>query len=190
MNAMGMTPRMTPDIPSRPPTSQRPYILTRSLHALPRMAVGAVHLPHVAEVHRVLELVLGHLEHRRSRLGLAQDVVADVAVLGDGLAIRGDMLESILTPSKVVAENYRNVQVVTKDGRVIVGRVVVEGDFRSQTLRILTDPLRPTSVVEIDKRELEEFRLTETSPMPQSLVDGFQPAEILDLLAYLEQGTR
>src|SRR5205085_5253055 len=104
MNAMGMTPRMTPDIPSRPPTSQRPYILTRSLHALPRMAVGAVHLPHVAEVHRVLELVLGHLEHRRSRLGLAQDVVADVAVLGDGLAIRGDMLVVVAAEAALEVE--------------------------------------------------------------------------------------
>src|SRR4029078_8602495 len=101
-----------------------------------------------------------------------------------------DMLESILTPSKVVAENYRNVQVVAKDGRVIVGRVVVEGDFRSQVLRILTDPLRPASVVEIDKREMEDFRIVETSPMPQSLLDGFRPEEILDLLAYLEQGAK
>lgn len=103
---------------------------------------------------------------------------------------RRDMLESILSPSKVVAEHYRNVQVTTKDGRTIVGRVLIEGDFRSETLRIAHDPLRPAAVVVINKRELDEYRLSDLSPMPQGLLDGFAAADVLDLLAYLEAGPK
>lgn len=99
-----------------------------------------------------------------------------------------DILESILVPSKVVAENYRNVQVITTDGRQIVGRIVAEGDFRSEKLRIATEPMRPSVVVELSKREIEQYREVETSPMPQGLLDSFTAQEVLDLLAFLENG--
>jgi putative heme-binding domain-containing protein len=95
------------------------------------------------------------------------------------------MLDSILSPSKVVAENYRNVQILTTDGRQIVGRVAMEGDFRSEKLRLATQPLQPAVVVEISKREIDQVRETETSPMPQGLLDSFSKQEIFDLLAFL-----
>jgi len=101
---------------------------------------------------------------------------------------RRDILESILTPSKVVAENYRNIQVLATDGRVIVGRVLAEGDYRSEKLRIATDPLRPAAVVELSKREIDQVRESESSPMPQGLLDSFGQAEVLDLLAFLLAG--
>lgn len=102
---------------------------------------------------------------------------------------RRDMLESILTPAKVVAENYRNVLVRTADGRVIEGRVLAEGDYRSERVRIATEPLRPSVTVELGKREIEEYRQSDTSPMPHGLLDTFRAEEVLDLLAYLESGT-
>ena len=101
---------------------------------------------------------------------------------------RRDMLQSILTPNKVVAENYRNVQVRTTDGRTIVGRVLVAGDYRSEKLQIATEPLRPSTVIEVHKRDIEDSRLADTSPMPAGLLDAFTAEEVLDLLAYLETG--
>jgi putative heme-binding domain-containing protein len=99
---------------------------------------------------------------------------------------RRDMLQSIVTPSAAVAENYRNSEITTEDGRSIVGRVVVEGDFRSEKLLVNTDPLRPTQWVEIDKKQIAEHREATTSPMPEGLLDSFKPEEIADLLAFLE----
>jgi putative heme-binding domain-containing protein len=99
---------------------------------------------------------------------------------------RRDMLQSIVTPSAAVADIYRNSEITTADGRSIVGRVVVEGDFRSEKLLVNTDPLRPTQWVEIDKKEIEEHREATTSPMPEGLLDSFKPQEIADLLAFLE----
>ncbi len=98
---------------------------------------------------------------------------------------RKDILHSILEPSHVVAEIYRKVQVATGDGRVIVGRILIEGDYRSQKLQIATDSLKETETIEIDKSEIESVRESPISPMPSGLVDGFQANAILDLLQYL-----
>jgi putative heme-binding domain-containing protein len=120
--------------------------------------------------------------HRAGARGPA--VGPDLTYVGNRFS-RQDLLGSILTPSKVVAENYRGVNVRTNDGRVITGRVVTGGDYRSQVLRIATDPLRPSMIVEIDKKEIEAVKESDVSPMPTGLVDGFTADEVLDLLAYL-----
>jgi putative heme-binding domain-containing protein len=101
---------------------------------------------------------------------------------------RRDLLASILTPSAVVAENYRNVQVLLKDGRSLVGRTLSEGDFRSETLRLATNPLAPAEIVEIGKRGIQRTKLSESSPMPDHLLDTFDEQAVLDLLAFLEAG--
>jgi putative heme-binding domain-containing protein len=101
---------------------------------------------------------------------------------------RRDMLHSVLTPSAVVAENYRNLLVQLADGRTLTGRVLVEGDYRSETLRLATNPLKPAEIAEVNKREIAQSRLTETSPMPNGLLDTFDEQAVLDLLAYLEAG--
>jgi putative heme-binding domain-containing protein len=99
---------------------------------------------------------------------------------------RRDMLEHILAPSKVIAEQYRTVQIETRDGQVIVGRILSEGDYRSQQLRIATNPLDPRQVAEVAKSDIESHTTTNTSLMPEGLLNTLNEAEIRDLLAYLE----
>jgi putative heme-binding domain-containing protein len=101
---------------------------------------------------------------------------------------RRDLLESIVSPSLSVAENFRLETILAADGRVITGRVLSEGDYRSEKLILATDPLRPELTVEIDKKDISEHRATLTSPMPAGLLDTFSLGEIRDLLAYLEAG--
>ena len=100
---------------------------------------------------------------------------------------RRDILLSILEPSRVVDEKYRSEQVVTTDGRLIVGRIVTGGDYRSTKLRLSTDPLRPALTVEIDKNDIETHQPSLQSPMPVGLLDTLTPGEIRDLLAFLER---
>ena len=40
---------------------------------------------------------------------------------------RRDLLMSVLNPSLVVSEKYRNVQIITNDGRTITGRAIASG---------------------------------------------------------------
>lgn len=98
---------------------------------------------------------------------------------------RRDLLESMLKPSKVVAENYRGAVIATTDGETFTGRVMGGGDYRSQLIRLATKPLDFSAIVEIDKRKIESIQESKTSTMPESLLDGFTQAEILDLIAYL-----
>jgi putative heme-binding domain-containing protein len=99
---------------------------------------------------------------------------------------RRDLLMSVLNPSLVVSEKYRNVQIITNDGRTIIGRPISSGDYRSPIVRVATDPLKPTQVVEISKRDIEIHRDSMLSPMPEGLLNTLTQSEILDLLAFLE----
>jgi putative heme-binding domain-containing protein len=101
---------------------------------------------------------------------------------------RRDILESIVEPSKSIAENYRSIEIVTRDGKTHIGRPVLGGDYRSQILRLAVDPLRPFQITEIDKRTIEREQVSTVSWMPEGLLDTFSGEEIRDLLAFIEAG--
>jgi putative heme-binding domain-containing protein len=103
---------------------------------------------------------------------------------------RRDILASIVEPSKSIAENYRSLRIVTTEGQTYVGRPVLSGDYRSQTLRLAIDPQRPFQVTEIDKRTIEKEQASPVSWMPEGLLDTLSAEEIRDLLAFIEAGGR
>jgi putative heme-binding domain-containing protein len=95
-----------------------------------------------------------------------------------------DILESILLPSKVVSELYQNTILETKDGDILVGRVVEEND---QKLVLMTEPIQQTKV-EVRKSDIVSRRMSKVSPMPDGLVNSMTEGEIWDLVAYLQSG--
>ena len=101
---------------------------------------------------------------------------------------RRDLLESILDPSKVVSEKYRNVRLMMKNGDDHTGRIAYAGDYRKSKLRLHTNPLRPDQLVEVNKIDIAERRFSEVSSMPEGLLNSLTKKEILDLLAYIETG--
>ena len=101
---------------------------------------------------------------------------------------RRDLLQSIITPSKVVADKYRSLHVITTDGKTFVGQPALGGDYRSPVLRLAIDPARPFTITEISKSIIEEERPSLVSWMPEGLLNTLTKNEILDLLAYLEAG--
>lgn len=95
-----------------------------------------------------------------------------------------DLLKSMITPSEVVAEPYRNYLITKKDGTTIIGRLIRE-DFRKSTLFISSDIFKPTELIEVSKHDIESYEETSLSPMPPSLLDTLTLEEIKDLLAFL-----
>ena len=95
-----------------------------------------------------------------------------------------DILESILLPSKVVSDQYKNTIVSTKDGDDVIGRIVEETD---QKLVVMTDPIKMTKV-DVLKKDVLSRRLSKVSPMPEGLANYMTQDEIFDLIAYLESG--
>ncbi len=95
------------------------------------------------------------------------------------------LLESILEPSKVVSDQYRTVEVTTRDGEEIVGRIA---DLNDDFIQVITDLINPAAFRRIPQKEIEDITPSRLSLMPTGLLDHFTEAEILDLIGYLESG--
>lgn len=87
------------------------------------------------------------------------------------------LVESILIPGKQISPVFKATQVVTKEGRVLLGLVI--GETAERLEMIQTDATQVT----IPISEIEERKLQEQSPMPAGLVKT--PEELRDILAYL-----
>lgn len=173
-----------PGPPAEEPLPQRAHVREWNWNELTSEPSG----PRTPDVERGRELFREALCSRCHRCGeIGSAVGPDLTSIG-GRFSRQDILRSILEPSAVVAENYRNVEIVTKEGRVLIGQLLTTGDYRDSVLRIQTDPLRPSQVVELPKSEVELHREGETSPMPAGLLNTLNRAEIEDLLSFLLAG--
>jgi putative heme-binding domain-containing protein len=100
---------------------------------------------------------------------------------------RHDLIESIIEPSKVVAEVHRNVIVTKTDGSVLQGRIV-QNDFRESKLSLSTNPFAPSELLILPKSEIRSWEESPISPMPPALIDTLTRAEIEDLLAFILSG--
>ena len=98
---------------------------------------------------------------------------------------RRALLESIIEPSKVVAEVYRPVTVTLKSGAIYDGRVVSED---AKSLMLAINPVDPDQRRRLAKSDIASQRVSDLSPMPAGLLDTLTRDEILDLLAWTESG--
>lgn len=95
-----------------------------------------------------------------------------------------DILDSIVSPSKVISDQYKAITVATDDGRVLSGMPVVND---GPTLVLL---LSDGSKVTIPKDEIAEEKASSTSVMPEGLLDPLSYQEIADLIALVESVPR
>jgi len=92
-----------------------------------------------------------------------------------------DLLESLLMPSKVIAEGYATTEIETRSGELVTGRIERE-DNRAVVIR----PLAALEEVRnIPKTEIRHRALSKLSNMPTGIVNTLNETQILDLLAYL-----
>lgn len=92
------------------------------------------------------------------------------------------ILESILEPSKVIDEKYRQTSYALANGKLVTGRPI---GVSAKQLVIETDPIAEASVT-VKRDEIEASAVSNLSPMPTGLVDVLTRDEILDLIAYLK----
>ncbi len=112
--------------------------------------------------------------------GEGGSVGPDLTAVGRRLSPH-DLLESILLPSKVIAEGYATTEIETKSGGVINGRVEREDDRA-----VLIRPLAATEeVATIRKADIRHRALSTISNMPTGIVNTLSETQVLDLLAFL-----
>ena len=93
---------------------------------------------------------------------------------------RTKLAESIVRPSKEIAPQFTNWNLVTRDGRVVVGLIVAED--REGHVRVGTPE---GTVVDLAASNIEERHPLNKSVMPENLIDSFTPDEFRDLIAFL-----
>lgn len=97
---------------------------------------------------------------------------------------RKDLVDAIVYPSKTVSDQWAGVEIVTRDGKSIAGTVARED---GSAVTILTPD---GSRVVISKGDIQTRKVSETSLMPEGLLENLTLRETVDLLAFLEQRTK
>lgn len=97
---------------------------------------------------------------------------------------RPEVIESLLWPSKVIADQYRPDMVQTKDGDVFVGLVTKEN---ARAITLVTSE-HPETPIEILKSKIQERQKSSTSTMPENLLDPYTPEQIAGLIALIMAG--
>ena len=95
---------------------------------------------------------------------------------------RAYLLESIVFPSKKIAEGYQIVTLMLKDNNVLAGRVLAE-DANTVKLESM-DEQGKSKLVSVPVPNIAQ-RLGAPSPMPENLRDFLSPGELRDLVEYL-----
>ncbi|MGH7130010.1 MAG: HEAT repeat domain-containing protein, partial [Planctomycetaceae bacterium] len=89
------------------------------------------------------------------------------------------LLSNVFDPSLVIGAGYRSHTLVTADGRVLNGLVVEDGPQRI-VLKVQGGKLET-----IPRGEIEIFKESEISMMPEQLETQLKPQEMADLFAFL-----
>ena len=98
---------------------------------------------------------------------------------------RRDVLVSMLTPSKVIDDKYKQTQFELASGKLVTGTIIVETDDR---VVVAVDPADATKLQSLVKEQIVDRQVSPLSPMPEHLLDTLKLEEILDLLAFIEAG--
>jgi uncharacterized repeat protein (TIGR03806 family) len=111
--------------------------------------------------------------------GEGGSVGPDLSGAGRRLAPR-DLLESLLLPSKVIAEGYAMTVIETKPSEPTAGRIIREDDQV-----VVIRPLGAGEDVTIRKADIRGRDVSRVSNMPPGTLSTLSEKQILDLLAYL-----
>ena len=90
-----------------------------------------------------------------------------------------ETLRSILHPSETISSQYASKKILTSDGKQFIGLVT---ESISGNVVVLTDDGEKLTFT---RDEIEEIAPTETSAMPEGLLDDLSLSEINDLIGFL-----
>lgn len=117
--------------------------------------------------------------HKFGNLGGAQG--PDLTNLAGRFTVE-DLAHSIVEPSQVISDQYEFTEIVTHDGKTIVGRVLNEQD---EILSISQNPFDFEQQIEVSRANIKSIKPSKNSPMPPAMINRLNPEELKDLLAYL-----
>ena len=136
----------------------------------------------LANGRRVLKTAACMACHRFGGEGLF--VGPDLTAIGARFDAKA-MLESILEPSRVIDDKYRNVAITTKQGELIAGRLVAE---RDKSLLLAPNPYQPTLTREIQRSAIATRKDSGFLADAGWTAQQFQPRGCLGFVGGVEKG--
>lgn len=109
--------------------------------------------------------------------GEGVDVGPDLTL--NGRSSIDQLLSNIFDPSLVIGAAYRAVIVVTKEGRVLTGLVVEDSPSR------VVLKIQGGKTETVPRDEVDAFKVSNVSLMPEQLENQLKPSEIVDLFTFL-----
>ncbi len=105
----------------------------------------------------------------------------DLTTSGSRFSLR-DLAENVVEPSKVISDQYGSEQVELKDGTILIGRAYDENG----KIYVVYDPRNPDEKESAPLSEVKSRKPYPVSLMPTGLLNGMNPNEVEDLLAYVQ----
>jgi putative membrane-bound dehydrogenase-like protein len=133
---------------------------------------------------------LGKADRSRGRALFNRTCAACHVLFGEGGQIAPELtgsqrsnldyiLENVVDPNAVVWDRYRATYFESADDRLITGIVLQENEG---TVTIQTQ----TGTVTLPQKEIVSRQQSALSMMPEGLLEGLQPDEVIDLISYLQ----
>ena len=147
-------------------------------------------LPMVEQATRGRVFENGRAAFATAQCGACHRVGTEGGVLGPDLTGvasrfgRKEILESILFPSRVIDEKFRQTTFFLANGETLTGTVELEDAGKISVRTSLISDAATTLVT----RDIRERKLSDVSPMPEGMLSSLTLDQILDLVAYLEAG--
>jgi len=116
--------------------------------------------------------------------GIGEGVGPDLSQLGTRFSTT-DMLEAIIDPNKAVSDQYASTVFSFKDGGSIVGRLANEDP---EYYYVAQNPFTPDVHQKVAKKDVVSTQYSTVSVMLPGLINGLNPEELKDLIAYLMAG--
>lgn len=101
----------------------------------------------------------------------------------DGIADkypRQELIKHIMDPNAFIQPGYETATVLTDSGEVVTGRIRLSTRLEVRLL------LASGKLQSIKRNQIEDFKSSNVSMMPDNLIDSVSKQEFADLLAYLE----
>ncbi len=108
----------------------------------------------------------------------------DLTQLGNRFSNK-DMLEAIISPSKTISDQYGSTVFYLKTGGSLMGRLIRQDKDKYY---ISQNPFDTQTIKEVLKKNVVRTRVSEVSPMLPGMINGLNPDELKDLMAYLKAG--
>lgn len=115
---------------------------------------------------------------------LGADIGPQLTTAGNKFSVE-DLMRATIEPSHEISDQYAMTEIVTKDGKTVIGRMIEKTDAG---VVVQPDPRQPEVTVSIAAADIKEERISKVSTMPAGLVDSMNANELRDLTAFILSG--